>query len=271
MPVTTCSRAIHIANRMQLHIHHFAFGTYPEARGGFLALPHNRFFIPVSNPNGENCHVCDSASHYTLRAGYAFFIPLFHRAEVCLDSDLTFYSIQFNLELYDGIDLFSRSRAIRVIEGTCWQTRAKEAFENGTPFAAASQLASVTQDFASVLLNGMTDEELDPVSKFTDFLPELDYAKAHCSAAATVGELASLRGFRREVFVRKFTHAMGISPKQFLTRCLMNRACRLLLRKKLLAREVAFELGFRNEFYFSRFFRKHMGMPPHRFQKLYAE
>lgn len=271
MSITCCLRTINSVNNMQLRINHFAFGTYPEARGGLQALPHNRFFIPVANPNGKKCYICDQASHYTLRAGYAYFIPLFHCAEVCLDDRLTFFSVQFNLELYDGIDLFSHSHAIRALEDISWLERIKEVFENRSPFASASLLAAVTQNFAGILLNGMTEDELMPVTKFTDFLPELDYAKKHCAATTTVQDLISVRGFRREVFTRNFTRAVGISPKQFLTRCLVNRACKLLLRKNLLAREVAFELGFRNEFYFSRFFRKHTGMPPHRYQKFYAE
>ena len=87
----------------------------------------------------------------------------------------------------------------------------------------------------------------------------------------TVEELAAVRGMTRETFSRKFSASLGMTPKQFLTRTLLNRACALLLRGNRLAREVALELGFTNEFYFSRFFRKQTGIPPHRFRKIYLE
>ena len=83
-------------------------------------------------------------------------------------------------------------------------------------------------------------------------------------------ELAALRKTRRETFTRKFTAATGITPKELLTQAVLNRAGNLLLRGNYRVREVAFELGFSNEFYFSRFFKKHTGMPPHRFKELYG-
>ena len=49
----------------------------------------------------------------------------------------------------------------------------------------------------------------------------------------------------------------------------MNRACDLLLREDARVREVAFELGFSNEYYFSRFFKKQTGIPPRDFKAHY--
>ena len=115
----------------------------------------------------------------------------------------------------------------------------------------------------------MTKEQLAFATAFTAFEPELSYIQAQGSAATTVEELAALRGFRREVFTRKFTAAVGMPPKQFLSRYLMNRACDLLLREDARVREVAFELGFSNEYYFSRFFKKQMGIPPRDFKAHY--
>ena len=82
-------------------------------------------------------------------------------------------------------------------------------------------------------------------------------------------EVASVRGFRREVFSRNFSQATGMTPKQYIGRVLLNRASDLLINQDCLAREAAFHLGFANEFYFSRFFRKHTGLPPKQYQRLY--
>ncbi len=271
MPVTNHEQTMHTANRLHLQIHHFARGTFPAASGVPSALPLNRFFLPIENPDGEACYIGDSNIRYTLRPGCAYFIPLYHTAEVCLNSRLIFLSIQFTLELYEGVDLFSRCRAIREIEDAQWLSRATEAFQTSNLYAASSLLRGVTQDFAARLLDGMDGDSLDFVTRFAEFQPELDYIQSHCLATTTVEELAGIRGVRREVFSRNFSDATGVSPKQFLTRALLNRACSLLLRGNRLAREVAFELGFVNEFYFSRFFKKHTGIPPHKFRELYTK
>ena len=111
--------------------------------------------------------------------------------------------------------------------------------------------------------------ELEFVTRFAEFQPELDYIQNHCTAATTVEELAALRKTRRETFTRKFTAATGITPKELLTQAVLNRAGNLLLRGNYRVREVAFELGFSNEFYFSRFFRRHLGCSPREYRKLY--
>ncbi len=269
MPVINHTETLRTANCLDLRILHFARGTYPEATGAPQALPLNRFFMPISNPDGEECTISDANLSYTLRPGCAYFIPIYHAAKVKLSSNLRFLSIQFTLEWYEGVDLFSHCRAVREIRDSRYLERAEEAFEQENPYAAASLLRTVTQDFASCLLASMESSELDFVTRFAEFLPELDYIRQHCRATTTVEELAAVRGTARETFSRKFSAAIGVSPKQFLTRALLNRACSLLLRGNRLAREVAFELGFSNEFYFSRFFRTHTGLPPHKFRKFY--
>ena len=50
-------------------------------------------------------------------------------------------------------------------------------------------------------------------------------------------------------------------------RAVIDRAAELLLRSDKRVGEIAGELGFTSEYYFSRFFRKHIGVPPLAFRK----
>lgn len=269
MSIANRDNAMNTADRMILRIRHFAKGTFPEASGKPGALPVNRFFLPIRNPNGKECYIEDARLHYTLRPGCAYFIPLFHNACVCLDRELRFLSIQFTLELFGGVDLFSHVHTIREIADDSWLRRAEAAYAEPNDYISAALVRGLTEEFAALLLSDMTDEQLEFATGFAEFQQELEYIQTHCLATTTVEEVAALRGFRREVFSRNFTSAVGIPPKQFLSRCLMNRACDLLLSGNRLVREVAFELGFSNEYYFSRFFKKQAGVPPHRFQSHY--
>ena len=78
MPVANRIGVMNAADRMVLRIRHFARGTYPEADGTPGALPVNRFFLPIRNPNGKACFMEDAVLHEELRPGFAYFIPLFH-------------------------------------------------------------------------------------------------------------------------------------------------------------------------------------------------
>ena len=58
-----------------------------------------------------------------------------------------------------------------------------------------------------------------------------------------------------------------MTPKNFLSGVLIKQACRLLLQKRCTIKEVADQLGFNNEFYFSRFFKKFMHVSPGQYRE----
>ena len=78
-----------------------------------------------------------------------------------------------------------------------------------------------------------------------------------------------LCGSGRENFSRKFSDFFGMPPKQYLNNALLNRAVQMMLKTPLLSKEIAAELGFSNEFYFSRFFKKNMGLSPRTFKHVH--
>ena len=63
-------------------------------------------------------------------------------------------------------------------------------------------------------------------------------------------------------FSMTFSRSVGMSPKAYLNRRLNQEAIKLLIRSDAPVKEVAFKLGFADEFYFSRFFKKLNGTPP---------
>ena len=65
--------------------------------------------------------------------------------------------------------------------------------------------------------------------------------------------------------------ATGKSPKQLIDERLLMEAKRLLYWAQLPAKEIAWQLGFANAQYFSRFFKKHTGYTPLGFRALMAQ
>jgi len=63
-----------------------------------------------------------------------------------------------------------------------------------------------------------------------------------------------------------FRKELGISPTQFLHRERVLLAHRLMQSEGLSAKEAAARAGFCDQFYFSKVFRKMMGVPPSRAQ-----
>lgn len=77
-----------------------------------------------------------------------------------------------------------------------------------------------------------------------------------------ISEVAALCKLSHAHFSRVFKSATGRSPIEYLETIRMRNAARLLENRHMTAREVSSLSGYRNEFYFSRAFKKFFGMPP---------
>lgn len=88
------------------------------------------------------------------------------------------------------------------------------------------------------------------------------YLDAHYMRRAAVPELARMAGLSPSRFARAFTAAFGRAPIDYLIERRLDEAERLLRATRLSLREVALQVGFSDEFYFSRQFKKRRGRPP---------
>jgi AraC family transcriptional regulator, arabinose operon regulatory protein len=79
--------------------------------------------------------------------------------------------------------------------------------------------------------------------------------------------IAKRFGLSYETFRKKFTRRFGVSPQRYRMRHLMQKAIVLLNEENLSVKETASRLGFCDEFYFSRAFRKLTGRPPSSLRK----
>lgn len=77
-----------------------------------------------------------------------------------------------------------------------------------------------------------------------------------------IRRLAKASGYSEEHFIRAFRAAFGITPKHYAQTLLMRRACGLLQGTDLPVREIAVRLGFEDASFFSRAFRRAVGVSP---------
>ncbi len=82
-----------------------------------------------------------------------------------------------------------------------------------------------------------------------------------------VAEMARFMNSGEQTFARKFVAETGITPRKFNENIIINRAVELLEEGRLSIKEIAGELHFSNEYYFSRFFKRTMKYPPATFRK----
>lgn len=68
-------------------------------------------------------------------------------------------------------------------------------------------------------------------------------------------------------FLRLFTRALGVTPHQYLVRCRLRRAARLLSEEEHSITDVAFEVGFGDLSNFVRTFHRAAGVSPRAFRR----
>jgi len=93
-----------------------------------------------------------------------------------------------------------------------------------------------------------------------------DYILQNLNRSVSLGELADICYVSRYHLGHVFTKVAGISPLQYALAQRMEKAKSLLLQKNKCVYEVATELGFEDPYYFSRQFKKVVGVSPKTFQ-----
>ncbi|WP_217596464.1 helix-turn-helix domain-containing protein [Cohnella sp. GbtcB17] len=88
------------------------------------------------------------------------------------------------------------------------------------------------------------------------------YMEAHFQEAITAGKLADMAGISPSHFMHSFKKIYGRSAMDYLAELRMVRARQMLMEGERSVREIAYQVGYNDEFYFRRSFKKQVGVPP---------
>lgn len=88
------------------------------------------------------------------------------------------------------------------------------------------------------------------------------FIREHISEPITLNDLAESAFMSRYHFAHTFSHASGQTPMGFLRRLRMEAARDLLVTTPLSLRKIASQVGFADEFHFSRVFKQVIGVAP---------
>jgi len=103
--------------------------------------------------------------------------------------------------------------------------------------------------------------ENDPVTQSISFMLE------HLNRKLKLEEIAAQTGLSASHYSRLFLFRTRHSPIDYFIQLKIQRACHLLDNSGWLIAEVSREIGFTEQFYFSRVFRNVMGMSPAEYRK----
>lgn len=99
----------------------------------------------------------------------------------------------------------------------------------------------------------------------TDLAGIRTYMAQHFHEPLSIEQLAGMAGLKPKYFSDLFKKTYGQSMMDYLTDLRISRAKQYLYESDYLLREIAQKVGYSDEFYFSRKFKKETGMPPSAF------
>lgn len=139
----------------------------------------------------------------------------------------------------------------------------QQCFEQ-TPCYTKAQVQDIMGVFA-VLVKFIVSQRLIAVRGLDSLQPLLSYMSEHPKEALTTSDAARLLHRSPSSLSHLFKEAMGRSFLQYQIESKLDLADEIFrTREGVTVREVAFELGFSDPYYFSRLYRKHRGFPPSR-------
>lgn len=88
------------------------------------------------------------------------------------------------------------------------------------------------------------------------------YMKEHLEESLTLAQIAQYTGYSPSHFSALFRRAIGHAPLAYFNLLKIQEACAMLDSTDINVTQIALKLGFSDNLYFSRLFRKIMGIPP---------
>jgi transcriptional regulator GlxA family with amidase domain len=94
-----------------------------------------------------------------------------------------------------------------------------------------------------------------------------EWAGDHYADAAPVTAMVGLSGLSERTFVRRFTRATGMSPLDYIHALRLEEAKQMLETQDLPVEAVAEEVGYQDNGFFGRLFRRRVGMTPGQYRR----
>lgn len=132
-------------------------------------------------------------------------------------------------------------------------------------YILTSLLIEITEQ---VILNFKTS--IKKSTQEEDILPQiLQWIKIHLTQNISLKNVAYEFNFSKEYLARYFKKRMGMSMQEYINYLRISDAKKLLCNSNLNIKEIAHELGFVDEKYFLKLFKKYENLTPKQFRNAY--
>ncbi|WP_238392297.1 AraC family transcriptional regulator [Paenibacillus antri] len=196
-----------------------------------------------------------------------------HRYGASEDNPWSIYWVHFRGEsARDFVDLLpleshtlqvSGRDAVRLIEWfqPCYELLSRQGYSLAHCLFANQQLQQLLSFLAMQRTPGGDDSSKETVER------SIQYMMLHLGSNLSLRQLSEQANLSRSHYSAVFKRVTGASPLHYFTRLKMQQACTYLDLSAWSAKEIGAKLGYGDSLYFSRVFRKEIGMSPTEYRR----
>lgn len=133
-------------------------------------------------------------------------------------------------------------------------------------YLATLRMQTFLQSILVYLLEQYSFEDIKPTN-IERIEPAIQYINNHFTEDMRLEHLAQKCCMSANYFYKLFTSALQTTPTNYISLVRMNRALQLLVNNEYNIKEIAYKVGFNDDAYFSRVFKKYYGITPGEYKK----
>ncbi len=247
---------------------------------------HNDFVEAVMILEGSCDHEISTGERFQIGAGDFFFIPKGTLHSYSNVDSLKLVNIlvrtQFMEQVLKGLSGLSGYALFIAQEGSFARTTPLTKDKLSACLELASRIeaetweggegrdvmlkALLTELFLKLIRLASSAEGLG-LRAWPDFGKLAQYMEEHIQKSASIAGMAKAGGVSKRTLLRKFKIQTGMSPMECLTQMRLSKACRLLRESSMEIKRIAISCGFPDSNYFSRQYKKRLGVSPRQFRR----
>lgn len=252
-------------------------GWFPEARFHFRSRPDGAAQDHLMMCIGGHGHVIVDGEENHLQSGELLIIPRHSRHKYWAGEDdpWSIYWMHFlgresdyYLDRIPGpgqpvpMDRDTQQEAVRLFRD-CLST-----LESGYALSSLIYAAQSARHILSLLLFRNPSFPVEQTAGHVQLGGTLEYMREQISEPMSLEDFARQADLSVSHFSELFREQTGLSPMAHFTQLKIRQACRLLDLTQKPVKAVAIETGYSDPYYFSRVFKKIMGISPNKYRAI---
>ena len=258
---------MHYFNNLKIDIQHAARVLLTDQWQNCQTMldPFNRFYYILQG----NANIGFKGKSLRLQEGRGYILPAGETLQLRPPEGVfeQLY-IHFNSTLPGGIELFSFLDCPVEIDGDKLQEQQpKNWMDCFSPGKQQDVLGSLNQEaLLRLLLNPFIAEGVKKAPEKQDAMARFEkvitYIDMHYHKPIKVKKLADMAFLQPTYFSNTFAKHFGVAPQRYICQVRINKAQHMLEHSTMPIKEIAGEVGYDDELYFSRLFKNYVGIPP---------